>query len=405
MSAVSIKHSGPNVLEECGLPFFFEVENAAEKGFSVGPDRYGQSVRTWVRSLSVMQKEAVVVNGATGRAWRLASDEGPYLNAHDVAPYPLCFLTAGMISSYMNELLALAKQRGIELKNVRLTQDNYYSMRGVMGKGTMFAGALPIHLHLQAETEADDETLRELTLHAVAASPLNGLMRGSLTSLFSLSLNDQQIEVGNVAPLEGGALTDPGDNYSDLKVGVSGIGDTEFIEKLVESEIKFDVAGGVGTSLADSQDRVLHLQAHCDLREDGVKVITLTVLSPIGSVFQFLSDEDPKFGGKGLAPDAATYISAGIGFCFMTQLGRFAKMMKRPIEEYRIIQDTHFSLGGASGGTGRQGTADPVETHVFLKTDEGEQYARDVLDQGEQTCFLHAFCRTDLKAKVRISRL
>ena len=404
MSKVSLTHSGPNVLVDCGLPLFFEVPNAQELGFTVGENRHGQSVRTWVRSLSVMQKEAVVVNSATGKAWRLSSDEGPYLNAHDVAPYPLCFLTAGMISSYMNELLSLARARGITLKNIRLSQDNYYTMRGVMGKGTMFAGALPIKLCLQAETDADDDTLNELTLHAIAASPLNGLMRGSLTSLFTLSVNGKQIEVRNVAALDGDALPDPGDNYSSLEVGSSTIGDTDLIEKLVETEIKFGVAGGVGTSLADSQDRILHLQAHCDVREDGVKVITLTVLSPLGSVFQFLCDEDPKFGGRGLAPDAASYISAGIGLCFMTQLGRYAKMMKRPVEEYRIIQDTHFSLGGASGGTGKPGTADPVETHVYLKTGEGDDYGRDVLDQGEQTCFLHAFCRTDLKAKVRIKR-
>lgn len=404
MSTVSIKHSGPNILIDCGLPLFFEVMNAGEIGFKGGENRYGQSVRTWVRSLSVMQKEAVVVNGATGKAWRLSSDEGPYLNAHDVAPYPLCFLTAGMISSYMNELLSLAKARGITLKNVRLSQDNYYTMRGVMGKGTMFAGALPIKLCLQAESDADDDTLNELTLHAIAASPLNGLMRGSLTSLFSLSVNGKQIDVRNVAPLAGDILPDPGDNYSRLERGAHSISGTNIIEKLLESKIEFGVAGGVGTSLENNQDRVLHLQAHCEIREDGVKVITLTVLSPTGSVFQFLSDEDPKFGGRGLAPDAASYISAGIGFCFMTQLGRYAKMVKRPLEDYRIIQDIHFSPGGASGGTGKAGTADPVETHVFLKTGEGDDYGREVLDQSEQTCFLHAFCRTDLKAKVRIKR-
>ena len=34
-----------------------------------------------------------------------------------------------------------------------------------------------------------------------------------------------------------------------------------------------------------------------------------------------------------------------------------------------------------------------------------EAFARAALDMGEQTCFLHAFCRTDLKARVRITRV
>jgi hypothetical protein len=89
----------------------------------------------------------------------------------------------------------------------------------------------------------------------------------------------------------------------------------------------------------------------------------------------------------------------------MTQFGRFVSMMKKDLEEYRIVQDTHFSLGGASGGTGVAGTADPVETHVYLKTSEDEDFAREILDISEQTCFLHAFCRTDMKTKLRVIRM
>ena len=57
----------------------------------------------------------------------------------------------------------------------------------------------------------------------------------------------------------------------------------------------------------------------------------------------------------GRAPDAASLISAGIGLCFMTQLGRFSHMAKLPLEGYRVIQDTHFSLGGGASGWHRQG--------------------------------------------------
>ena len=84
----------------------------------------------------------------------------------------------------------------------------------------------------------------------------------------------------------------------------------------------------------------------------------------------------------------------------MTQFGRYASIAKKELAAYRIVQDTHFSKGGASGGTGVAGTAAPVETHVYLETPEGDDFARQVLDMSEQTCFLHALCRTELKARL-----
>ena len=89
----------------------------------------------------------------------------------------------------------------------------------------------------------------------------------------------------------------------------------------------------------------------------------------------------------------------------MTQFGRYATIVKKPLAECRILQETHFSLGGASGGTGKPGETDPVETHVYLKTGEDDDFARTGLDMSEQTCFLHAFCKAELKAKIRVSAL
>ena len=85
----------------------------------------------------------------------------------------------------------------------------------------------------------------------------------------------------------------------------------------------------------------------------------------------------------------------------MTQLGRFSHMAKLPLEGYRVIQDTHFSLGGASG---KAGEAMPVETHGYLETGTDDETAQQILGVGERTCFLHAFCRDDVKAKVRVEK-
>jgi hypothetical protein len=92
-------------------------------------------------------------------------------------------------------------------------------------------------------------------------------------------------------------------------------------------------------------------------------------------------------------------MSAGIGFCFMTQFGRYASITRKRLDAYRIAQDTHF-YPGEEGSPGRM---DPVETHVYLDTPESVEFAQRTLDMGEQTCFLHATCRDRLGIGVDVS--
>ncbi|NIO43026.1 MAG: OsmC family peroxiredoxin, partial [Burkholderiales bacterium] len=59
----------------------------------------------------------------------------------------------------------------------------------------------------------------ELLVHAVHASPLNGLMRKVHTSLFTLTMNGNEIGVGEVAAMDAAAEKDPGDRFPLLKPG------------------------------------------------------------------------------------------------------------------------------------------------------------------------------------------
>ena len=111
-----------NILGQDPRPLFFRVAGAP---LAPPPERLGQAVRFAARSLSVMQKEGLAASSASGQVWRLVSDEGAYLDGFNAAPCPLSFLTVGMVSSTMTELLALAAERGIALDHVELVQDNY----------------------------------------------------------------------------------------------------------------------------------------------------------------------------------------------------------------------------------------------------------------------------------------
>lgn len=389
---------GEDILGQVGGSPFYKVANADEIGISAPENRKGDAVRTWVRSLSGFQKEAVIRSAKTGETWRLASDEGAYLNGYDQAPCPLAFLTCGMISSFMNEINALAELDNVNIRKLRLTQNNYYTMQGSMLKRTMMGGAENIDLKVEIDCDLSDAALNEFLINATYASPLNGLMRGQIPSLFKLAKNGSGLKTAEARELDGDLLTDPGHRSADAQAMPSDMTLIQKGDMSPKKEVAKGTAAG-GSSLSDHQDRRLNPAAMAVMREDGVKEITQLLYSPHGSSFTFLSSED------GRAPDANTLISAGIGFCFMTQFGRFVSMLNLDLPEYRIAQDTHFSLGGASGGSRQPGEADPIETHVYLETSEPDETAQEMLDISEKTCFLHAFCRTDLKTKLQVVRV
>ena len=68
---------GKNLIADSGLVPFFKLANADEVSTDAPENRKGDALRTWVRSLSGFQKEALVRSARTGDTWRLVSDEGP----------------------------------------------------------------------------------------------------------------------------------------------------------------------------------------------------------------------------------------------------------------------------------------------------------------------------------------
>ena len=182
------KQEAGNLLGHGGGPIFFPLETVQSLGLTLPANRHGQSVRVWARSLSGMQKEAVVASARTGAVWRLASDEGPYLDGYDAAPCPLAFMTVGMASCYMNELLAVAVQRGIDIGDLTLVQDNRYTMEGSALQGTMTGGALPVELEVCIESRADAAAVHDLVATAVSSAPVAGLLRAGVGKACAPSL-------------------------------------------------------------------------------------------------------------------------------------------------------------------------------------------------------------------------
>jgi uncharacterized OsmC-like protein len=148
------------------------------------------------------------------------------------------------------------------------------------------------------------------------------------------------------------------------------------------------VEGGVGSSLKSDQKRTLHVRGEVTVQDDGLLQARVQLLKPIGSTFRFLCDYQQENSPKASTPSPLAYLAAGVGFCFMTQVGRYATIVKQDLKAYRIVQDTVFKMNA------RVATAEPVNTHLFIETSEPVKAAQKTLSMSEQTCFLHAAMRT-----------
>ena len=390
---------GRNILGETGSAKFYKISNPGEIGVDSPSVEDGDAVRTCVRSLSGFQKEALVRSTADGMVWRLVSDEGPYLNGYDEAPCPLAFVSVGMAASYLDEIAALAEIRGIAFEGLRIELDCYYTMKGSMRNRTMIGGAEPVEVRIEGEFDALPTAAQSLVADAVAASQVQGLIRGRLANSFALLKNGEELTPDVSPQFRGKALPDPLPCFERAKPADH---DRPLFEALGETPRKVVELGTSkgGSSLSDDQNRRLNIGAVAKFRDDGLKEIQQMQFSPHGTSFRFLSGDS-----EGRAPDALALVSAGIGFCFMTQFGRLASMRGFALPEYRVVQDSRFSPGGATGSTGRTGKAEPIETHVHLVTEEDDEVAREMLDVSEKTCFLHALCRTDLKPRINLAGL
>ena len=307
-----------------------------------------------------------------------------------------------MAGSFMTELLALASQRGIVLTEPVLVVENFFYRDGSFPRGTMVAGALAPEVAFQADSSASLDETQRLLLDAIAAAPVNGLARDEKISLFTLTYNGEQIDPVEVDALSGDALPDPGDPIASLAMTADADRGQPLAERTTsEEEIRQRIAEFPPPApVLDGTKKLLHLRTVCRVRPDGTYEVHREQYAEISSSWTFVVD-DSSTRERGIAPDSGSYFAIGLAFCFMTQIGRYANMAKLPVDAYRVVQDTHFTVGGASSGSGEGGTADPVETHIFVDAGITADQTRDVIRVAEQTCFLHALCRDRAKVKVR----
>ena len=201
-------------IEGSGFPLGFEVSAAGQRPSVLGPREGRETYVVEARKLPGHQKEAVVREGAEGGKWRLTSDEGKHLKGTDLAPFPLGFFNAGLHGDLIGRLLALAKDRSIEIADLELDLKNGYWMTGSFFKGDGEGFAEPATAHVSLQTAASAEAIGGLVSDAVTASPALAAMRQALTNSFALYINGRRREVATMTPSTADDAADPYVTYS-----------------------------------------------------------------------------------------------------------------------------------------------------------------------------------------------
>ena len=386
---------GETSIETSGFPLVFRADpDRLDLETNPLPDGTIR-IRTLVRPLAGMQKEALVYCGATGSLWRVVCDEGPWLNGTDLAPFPLAFFTAGLAASFMSGFLEEAGDRDIRVDSVSIEQDNFFTMEGSALRGTMAAGARPAQVTFSARGNVSAAEFKEIAEIAVRVrSPAECCLRQALASGFAVRANNEPLPWPGEPANRVAALADPATVFE--RVGPVSTEDLTIIRKIAgPGETNSDAVG-----LQAEHKRIVHVRTECTMREDGLKSINVQCVQPAGSRFELLSDNSRAAAGPERAPSGLAYLSAGVAFCFMTQIGRYAHITKQKLNGYRIIQDTGFRLARNC-----EPDADAVETLVCLDTEESRDKSIQLVSMGEQTCYIHASYRTSAGTEVKFRPL
>lgn len=395
-------------IENSPFPLVFKQDAASPVALTAHQHGRRLQVRTATRALAGMQKEALISYGPTGTTWRVVCDEGPWLDGTDLAPFPLGFFTAGLVASYMSEFMTHAKRADVEVYDLEVMVDNLYGMEGSLLRGTMVGSAQPVEVTFRARTSSDARQVLQLAHLAVASSPADALLRNALDSMFTLNHNGASLPVTRVAasstpqhddPAPLFALATPGDEAPHAAVDI--LQRLDGVDSLGGDVLGSERSSAVG--LSDNQKRQVHVRGVGTLRDDGMKELQVACFQPVGSVFRFLSDDSAAVGGQERAPSGLAYLSAGISFCFMTQLGRYAHVAKHQMQSYQIVQDTSFSVPAAINESQEGATSAAVDTHVYIDNEEDVDKTQTLLNMGEQTCYLHAACRSAIKTRIKLT--
>ena len=366
------------------FPLGFRVEAGDPRAALLGAGAGRALYVVEARKLSLHQKEAVVRQGDGGSRWRVASDEGKHLKGTDLAPFPLGFFNAGLQADLMGRIAALANSRGVAIDDLGIELGNAYSMTGSFFRGDGEGFAEPAGIKVNLRANADAGRVAELVDDAVAASPALAAMSMPLRNTFAIYVNGRRRTVETMPPSPQENAPDPFATWRERPAPEPGGPESSAIIRKTGAER----AGTVEPAPAGTATRIVRIVKGIGraIEPAGLTETDTWLELPGMSHFALKSDERPEGGDA--APSGLALLSAGIAFCFMTQLERYIEHMNFDIGGVRLVQYCPYMLNDDSGHL--RGAAGPVDTHLFVNGREDDETCERLMRIAARTCYLHA---------------
>ena len=376
-----------DTIEIHGDPLAFRMRQGRCRSPLLGSGR--DVIKVEARQMAGHQKEAVVTEGTEASAWRLTSDEGKHLRGTDLAPFPLGFFNAGMQGDLYGRIRALAAIHNIALDAVEIRVANHYWLTGsfVHGTGEGHAEAPDIDVHVQSGVAT--EAVKVLITAAMDASPAIALLRTSLSgNTFALYINGRRRKVEGVANSPAADAGDPYRVYARAPRPLDPTARRDLIEKTGRVE---EGTPELASSTVTSKLIRNVIGEGKSLGWDGTYEADTWLGMPGTSHFKLTCCD----GSVDAAPCGLALLSAGIAFCYMTQLSRYIENMKMNIHGVRLVQFSPYVAGSHAA-------AEPIDTHLFLNGDAPDETHQQLLTIAARTCYLHAASKTPTEPNLRI---
>lgn len=363
-------------IDDNGFPIGFKT-SAGSRLSTLAKGQPGDDIVTAeVRHVGHHQKEAVVEEGRGGALWRLASDEGVHLRGTDLAPFPLGYYNAGLQADLAGSIARLAAQRGIALRRLGQTLTTAYSLTGSFVQGTGQGVAEGVTIELDIESDASAAVAAMLVRDAIAGSPSLAMVTTQIENTFALYVNGRRKNPATLPASNAGNAVDPYVKYRDLPRPISSTGDqSRIVVKTGESQAGEPILAPVSGKV------IREVKGRGELIDPkGIFRTKVALNLPGSSIFEFMADET----GSATAPTGLGLATAGIAFCYITQISRYIENMKMPIHGIRLVQYSPYGI--ASDG---RGTAAACDTHLFLNGETDDDTFEMLQRVAANTCYLH----------------
>ncbi|MGI9597595.1 MAG: OsmC family protein, partial [Acidimicrobiales bacterium] len=259
------------------------------------------------------------------------------------------------------------------------------------------AGATVEHSSEGATVEHSSEQLERLVRDAVDASPAFASMREPVANTFAIYVNGRRRAVNTMRPSPAADAPDPFLSYSAAPAPVEA---DAYLPDLIhktgqKSDGRSEVAPG---DMKTKQIRPVYGRSRMP-GPSGVTEVDVVLGIPGASHFAMRTDERTT---DDRAPCGLSLLSAGIAFCYMTQLSRYIEYQKMAIRAVRLVQDIPYTI--RADGDRWIGGLEPADTHLFLSGDEDDETFERLMRIAERTCYLHSTLSGSLPPTISVTR-